>query len=90
VNEFRVAATQEALDYLRQIAAAMQRLFAVQAEEAAGRIAEFWAGQSFQSDEAVGALLHQGTVAWAKSIYYGRPDWWRDEASLNPAPYPKR
>jgi hypothetical protein len=89
VNEFQLAADDEALAYLREIAAAMGELFAVAPAEAAGRIADFWAGQSFRTAEQNGALFHQRPQTWAKAIYYGRRDWWVDEASLSPAPYPR-
>ena len=89
MNEFGLPATDEALAYVREIAAAMRGFSGIATEEAAGRIADFWAGQSFRTEDETGALFHQRPQSWAKTIYYGRRDWWVGEGSLSPAPYPR-
>ena len=90
VNEFGLAANDEALEYIREIATVMRSLFGIADTEAGGRVAEFWAGEGFFTEDESGALFHQRPQTWAKAIYYGRRDWWIDESSLSPAPYPFR
>lgn len=79
MNEFELDADDEALDYLRQIAAEMQALFGVSGTDAADRMGTFWRGQSFRNESEKTALLHDPPSSWAKTIYLGRRDWWRDE-----------
>jgi hypothetical protein len=78
VNEFGLSANDEALDYMRQIAAEMQALFGVSADDAAARIGTFWRGAgSFRTESELTALLHDPPSSWAKTIYHGHRDWWR-------------
>lgn len=80
MNEFGLNADDEALDYMRLIAAEMQALFGVSADDAAARMKAFWGRSgSFRSEYGKAALLHERPSTWAKNIYYGRRDWWRNE-----------
>jgi hypothetical protein len=89
-NEFGIAATTEAVDYLRAIASAMTSLFTVDESEAVGRISQFWQTEAFLTDHALVALFHKSEEAWAKHIYYGGQPWWLDGPPPDPAPYPSR
>lgn len=89
MTAIEIAATDEALDYIEQIARQMVLLFPVAMDEAVGRINRFWAGQEFTSHVKVDVLLHEEPESWAKTIYYGRDSrWWLGEAGLEPEPYP--
>lgn len=84
-----VAGTEEALEYIEQIARQIVLLFPVTMDEAVGRINRFWKGQEFTSEAKVDVLLHEEPDAWAKTIYYGRDShWWLSEEGLEPEPYP--
>jgi hypothetical protein len=85
-----IRATAEAREYLNDIVSEMVTLFSISRDEATGRVAEFWAGQVFLSDEALIALFHMPAEHWAKRIYYDCTRWWDNEGSLRPAPYPRR
>jgi hypothetical protein len=88
MNEFGLDATDDAVEYLREIAAAMVRLFGIGDAEAAGRIRDFWRGQAFRTEHALMALFHRSEEGWAKHIYYGGRPWWWDGPLPEPAPYP--
>jgi hypothetical protein len=87
MNEFNVPATDEAIAYLRRIAAEMVALFGIPASEAIGRIGYFWRSESFVDERSLVSLLHQEPQHWAKTIYYGRKLWWLDDPPPEPAPY---
>lgn len=87
--EFEFTGTEEALEYIEDIAREMVLLFPITMDEAVGRINRFWHGQTFVSDLAVGTLMHEEPDVWAKRIYYGpNVDWWLGEDGLEPLPYP--
>jgi hypothetical protein len=86
-NEFGLAATTDAADYLGEIAAAMTRLFGIDHAEAVGRIRQFWQAEAFLTAHALIALFHRSEEAWAKTIYYGGQPWWLD-GPPEPSPYP--
>ena len=76
MNEFGVRATDEAVAYIREIAAAMTTLLGIDEAEAVGRIRHFWRGQTFLGEMSVGLLMHRTAGDWAKHIYYGGQPWW--------------
>jgi hypothetical protein len=89
MSELNVRGTEEALEYIEQIAREMILLFPITMDEAVGRINRAWAGQEFSSEAKVGVLLHEEPDAWAKTIYYVRDSrWWLGEDGLEPLPYP--
>lgn len=88
MNEFEIPATQEALDYLREIASSMTGLFGIDDAEARGRIQRFWNSEAFLTEHALMALFHRSPEGWAKTIYYGGQPWWIEGAQLEPEPYP--
>jgi hypothetical protein len=87
MNEFGIPATDEAVEYFREIADSMVRLFSIPPAEAIGRIKKFWSGQHFLTKERTGLMQHQGPDIWAELIYYGRKGNWPDKDSWQPVPY---
>jgi hypothetical protein len=87
VNEFDIPAADQALEYFREIADTMVRLYAIPRVEAVGRIKRFWTGQSFLSADAARLVRHQEPDQWAELIYYGRKGGWSDGDSSQPVPY---
>jgi hypothetical protein len=87
MNEFRIRATPEHVDYFNLIADEMIKLFSIPRTEAVGRINQFWGGLSFVTDFHADLIGHRTPEDWAQWIYYGGPWWQIDEASRRPAPY---
>jgi hypothetical protein len=76
MNEFGIPATDRAAGYFRDIADSMVQLYSIPRSEAIGRIAKFWAGQSFLTRDAALLVEHQVPETWAKLIYSGRKGNW--------------
>lgn len=89
MTDLNVKATDEALDYLEEIAREMILLFPITLDEARGRINREFEDHSFLSEIDVSVLLHEEQDTWAKHVYYGREScWWLGEGELQPRPYP--
>jgi len=69
MNEFGLPATDEAVEYMREIATAMIALFGIDAAEACGRVRKFWHTEAFLTEPALGALFHRTPESWARNIY---------------------
>jgi hypothetical protein len=87
VNEFGIPATDEAVEFFRDIATAMMQLFSIPRSEAVGRIRKFWSGQNFLTEYSTRLVQHQGPDQWADQIYYGRKGRWPSEETPRPVPY---
>lgn len=83
----------DALAFLQEIEDALVECFDdVTAEDANRRVNEW---SRFGDEPIVGdhMIYHESPVYWAKSIYYGRRDWWRehpDEHHYASAPLKER
>jgi hypothetical protein len=88
MSAITIHGTQEARDYLEEIAQEMVEIFPITLTEARGRINQQFSGREFVTPISVSNLLHEEQDVWAKHIYYGRDSfWWLDEARLEPQPY---
>ncbi len=87
VNEFGIPATDEAVEFFREISDSLVRLYSVPRSEAVGRITRFWRGQSFLTRDATRLIQHQVPDQWARLIYFGRKGHPPDEDSWQPVPY---
>ncbi|MEM9204013.1 MAG: hypothetical protein AAGC53_20425 [Actinomycetota bacterium] len=89
MTEITVQATEWALGYLEDIAQEMVKLFAIDLDEARGRINRQFPGPEPMTEWAEAYLGHEDEEDWAKHIYYGRDSlWWRDDEPRDPLPYP--
>ena len=84
MNEFAIPATEETVEFFRDIATAMMRLYSIPRSEAVGRITKFWAGQNFSTEYRSRLIQHQGPDQWADLIYYGRKGNWLNEGTVRP------
>lgn len=88
MNELRVRGTQEAIDFVRDIATEMTLIFGIPYDEAVGRINAVWSGQEFLTELEVATLTHEEPDIWAKRIYYEPGSmFWISEEGLKPKPY---
>ncbi len=90
-TEFQIEAAPEAREVFDEIKTEMMLLFGIEKAEAVGRIDRFWEGQRFITKEQLLYLLHDNREEhWAKTIWYGRDSFWwaKDEATLQPTPWP--
>jgi hypothetical protein len=82
--------TAEAEAHLRSVIAEMVRLFGIDEEEAAGRVARAWAKVDLTDDDGNALFGHELPDYWAKNIYYPSGTlWWTVPAEdLQPRPWP--
>lgn len=88
MRNIAVRGTEEALQYLEEVAREMVILFPIRMDEAVGRINREFLNRTFLTPIEVDVLLHEEQDVWAKHIYYGRDScWWLCEDGLRPQPY---
>lgn len=77
----------ESRAFFDEIALRMVTLFAIEPEEAVGRMNKLWDGQAFIGPDDL--IYHEDEDFWANTVFYGGDSmWWTNPPKLKPLPYP--
>ncbi|ASA54568.1 hypothetical protein [Vibrio gazogenes] len=87
MSHFEFKTDSESAAYCEEILGKMIELFAIDSEEAIGRMNKYWHNQIIVGEDD--PIYHEDEEYWAKTIFYGKDSfWWMNPPDLKPLPYP--